>query len=160
MVTLQILVLPFLVRVRVAQQNRRRKCASYYFLRATRTRTRKGRTKGPFFSLLRKRAPFHSAWRPSGTAVSFVASLAPIRLHLRFPVRDPNPHKVSSWLHPRCTKVSSCTSQGIKRFPVVPSKTESRQRSPSDPVLPGLEGRQSGMDRSEMKRVWGVAAPN
>ncbi|GEM_PF-4534855 len=40
----------------------------------------------PPFILLRKSAPFHFAWRPYGTAVSFVASLAPIRFYLYFSI--------------------------------------------------------------------------
>ena len=39
-------------------------------------------------------------------------------------------------------------------------KRNPESKAHRDPVLPGLEGRQSGMERSEMKRVWGVAAPN
>ena len=87
MVTLQILVLPFLVRVRVAQQQRDAFAPLFFCCWTTRTRTRKGGRNAPFpfpfFNLLRKCAPFHFAWRPSGSAVSLAYSLAPIRLHLR-----------------------------------------------------------------------------
>ena len=41
------------------------------------------RSTGPLFSLLRKRAPFHSAWRPSGTAVSLQAFARSNTLYLR-----------------------------------------------------------------------------
>ena len=41
------------------------------------------RSTRPLFSLLRKRAPFHSAWRPSGTAVSLQTFARSNTLYLR-----------------------------------------------------------------------------
>ena len=70
MVTLQILVLPFLVRVRVAQHKRRDANAPLLCFCGGLPGLEPERQERPFFSLLRKRAPFGSlaALRDRGLA--------------------------------------------------------------------------------------------
>ena|GEM_PF-1239508 len=51
----------------------------------------------PFFNLLRKCAPFHSAWRPSGTAVSLHAFARTDTLYLRI-----HAHSIRFGTGPQC----------------------------------------------------------
>ena len=78
MVTLQILVLPFLVRVRVAQQKiERRQCVSFLLGYPDSNQERRERGRAPSLSFLflicSANALPSGAWRPYGTAVSLQA---------------------------------------------------------------------------------------